>query len=113
MLATVLAVAATVWGVVMALSPLLQVRRILAERSSRDVSIGYYGVLLVGFVLWVAYGLAIGNAPLIVTNAVAFTVASLTVVVALRHRRRGGLGGRLADRVTGHVTKGPPLDEAP
>jgi uncharacterized protein with PQ loop repeat len=92
----------------MALSPLLQVRRILAKRSSRDVSIGYYGVLLVGFVLWVAYGLAIRNAPLIVTNAVAFTVAGLTVVVALRHRRHGG-----TDRVTGPVGDGASLDEAP
>jgi MtN3 and saliva related transmembrane protein len=92
MLASVLAVCAGAWGVAMALSPLLQIRRIIAERSSRDVSIGYYVVLLIGFALWLAYGIAIGNAPLIVTNVVAFTVGCVTVAVALRHRpeRRPG-----------------------
>jgi len=114
MLATVLAVAAATWGVVMALSPLLQVRRILAERSSRDVSIGYWGVLLVGFALWVAYGLAIGNAPLIVTNAVAFSVGGLTVAVALRHRRPADLTDHPTERVTDRLADGgPSLDEAP
>ena len=86
MLASVLAVCAATWGVAMALSPLLQIRRIVAERSSREVSIGYYVVLIIGFALWLAYGIAIGNAPLIITNVVAFTVGCLTVAVALRHR---------------------------
>lgn len=70
----------------MALSPLLQVRRILQERSSREISIGYFCVLLVGFVLWVAYGLSIADPVLIVPNTVAFTVGCLTIGVAARHR---------------------------
>jgi MtN3 and saliva related transmembrane protein len=86
MLASVLAVCAGTWGVAMALSPLLQIRRIIAERSSRDVSIGYYVVLIIGFALWLVYGIAIGNVPLIVTNVVAFSVGCVTVAVALRHR---------------------------
>jgi MtN3 and saliva related transmembrane protein len=94
MLASVLAVCAGAWGVAMALSPpLLQIRRIIAERSSRDVSIGYYVVLLIGFALWLAYGIAIGNVPLIVTNVVAFSVGCVTVAVALRHRPERRPGG--------------------
>jgi len=45
---TVLAVAAASWGVVMALAPLLQLRRMLGRRSSDDVSIGYLVLLLPG-----------------------------------------------------------------
>ncbi len=81
-----LAVLAASWGVLMALSPILQIRRILERRSSDDVSLGYLGVLLVGFTLWVAYGISLGNAALIVPNLVALVVGVVTVVIARRYR---------------------------
>jgi len=81
-----LAVMAATWGVVMALSPALQIRRILQRQSSDDVSIGYLGVLLIGFCLWIAYGISIANAALIVPNSVALVVGVVTVVVARRYR---------------------------
>ncbi len=82
----VLAVAAATWGVAMAVSPLLQVRRILREGSSAGVSLGYYAVLLVGFALWVLYGVASANAAIIVPNLVALVIHTFTVVVARRYR---------------------------
>ena len=85
-----LAILAATWGVLMALSPILQIRRMLERRSSDDVSIGYFVVLLVGFVLWVAYGIALGNAALIVPNFVAFTIGLTTIVIAYRFRDRAG-----------------------
>jgi MtN3 and saliva related transmembrane protein len=94
MLETVLATAAAAWGVLMAISPGLQIRKMLHHRSSREVSIAYFWVLLVGFTLWVAYGLTIGNWFLVVPNAVAFTVCVTTIAVALRYRFRSG-GGAL------------------
>jgi MtN3 and saliva related transmembrane protein len=81
-----LAVLAATWGVVMAISPALQIRRILQRQSSDDVSIGYLGVLLFGFCLWIAYGFSINNAALIVPNLVALAVGLVTVVVARRYR---------------------------
>ena len=48
-----LAVAASAWGVLMGISPVLQIRRMLREHSSREVSLGYFAVLLIGFVLWI------------------------------------------------------------
>jgi MtN3 and saliva related transmembrane protein len=82
MIGTALAVGAATWGVVMALSPLLQIRKMLARRSSEDVSIGYFWVLIVGFVLWLAYGASIKNLTLVIPNAVALVVALITVAVA-------------------------------
>jgi MtN3 and saliva related transmembrane protein len=84
---TALGVAAATWGMFMALSPLLQVREIRRRRSSEGISVGYFGVLLIGFALWVAYGLARGDVPLVVPNCVALVVTSLTIAIALRLRQ--------------------------
>lgn len=79
------AVAAS-WGVLMAISPLLQMRRMFERRSSADVSIGYLAVLQVGFTLWIGYGIALRNPALIVPNSVAFLVGVATMSVAWRLR---------------------------
>jgi MtN3 and saliva related transmembrane protein len=82
-----LGVLAAGWGVMMAISPALQVRRILQRRSSADISIGSLAVLQVGFTLWVAYGIALRNPAIIVPNIVALLVGAATIVVAFRYRR--------------------------
>lgn len=84
---TALAFAAATWGVAMAVSPVLQIRKILQHRSSRGVSVGYMSVLFVGFVLWLAYGIALANWALIVPNVIAALVIVATMAVALRYRR--------------------------
>jgi uncharacterized protein with PQ loop repeat len=70
----------------MGLSPLLQLRRVVARRSAADISVPYLAVLLVGFVLWLAYGVALGNAALIVSNTVALSTYAFTTVAVLRFR---------------------------
>jgi uncharacterized protein with PQ loop repeat len=82
-----LAVLAAGWGVLMALSPILQIRRILERRSSADVSISYLLVLQVGFLLWMSYGIALRNLAIITPNTVAFLIGVLTLLVTLRYRR--------------------------
>jgi len=89
-----LSAAASAYGVLMGLSPALQIRRMLRERSSRDVSIGYFLVLLAGFSLWVAYGSAAGNMVLVVPNAVALLVGIALVIIALRLRGADAAGPR-------------------
>jgi uncharacterized protein with PQ loop repeat len=84
MVVTALAVSAAAWGTLMGISPILQIRRMIRQRSSRDVSIGYFTVLLIGFVIWVSYGIAERNPVLIVPNAVALLVGVGTIVVAFQ-----------------------------
>jgi hypothetical protein len=43
-------------------------------------------VLLVGFALWIAYGIVLDNWFLVVPNAVALSVSAATIAVALRYR---------------------------
>jgi len=71
----------------MAVSPILQIRKMRAHRSSKEVSIGYLVVLLVGFFLWLAYGIGLGNVAIVVPNVVSVVVASATIVVARHYRR--------------------------
>src|SRR5215467_94456 len=91
MVISVLAATASAWGVLMGLSPVLQIRRMLRQRSSREVSLGYFLILLAGFVLWISYGIAAGSMALVIPNAVALLVgiALVTVAVRLRHERAG------------------------
>ena len=86
MLVTALGVAAASWGVIMGVSPVLQIRRIIRRRSSEDVSLSYFGVLLTGFILWLAYGIAIGDLVLIIPNSVAICIGIATIMVARRYR---------------------------
>jgi MtN3 and saliva related transmembrane protein len=88
-----LAVIAASWGVMMALSPILQLRRILERRSSADISIAYLAVLQVGFTLWIAYGFALGNVAIIVPNSVAFLVGAATIGISLRYRNARATDG--------------------
>jgi uncharacterized protein with PQ loop repeat len=81
-----LAFVAATWAIAMALGPVLQIRKMVELKSSRGISLGYFVVLLVGFVLWLAYGIAASNLALIVPNAVAMVVITATIMVALRYR---------------------------
>jgi len=85
---TVLGVVAAAWGVIMAVAPALQIRRMLARRSSEDVSLGYFAILLPGFALWIGYGTAGHDWALVVPNTVALTVGIVTIALALSLRRR-------------------------
>lgn len=85
---------ATVYGVAMSLAPLLQAKKMWRRRSSADISILYLVVLVVGFSLYLAYGLSISNRLLIITNSVsiAATAATLALAGLLLDRPSTGLG---------------------
>ncbi len=42
--------------------------------------------------LWIGYGLALGNAAIFVANSVAFLVGVATILIALRYREQGAGG---------------------
>lgn len=75
------------WGVLMALAPLAQVRRLVINRSASDVSLGFLVILQIGFVFYLAYGMSIENRLLIVTNTVSILTNGATLTVAMRLRR--------------------------
>jgi MtN3 and saliva related transmembrane protein len=60
---TTLDITAASWALVMALTPILQMREILRRDSSEGLAIGYFAIMLVGFGLWIAYGVARHDIP--------------------------------------------------
>jgi MtN3 and saliva related transmembrane protein len=98
---TILAIAAGAWGLIMAISPALQIQQMLRTRSSKEVSLGYFGILLPGFALWVAYGAVRGDFAILIPNVVALLVGTTTFVVAayLRSQTRAdeARGGHRTD----------------
>ncbi|WP_425309942.1 SemiSWEET family transporter [Ammonicoccus fulvus] len=91
-----LPVVTTIWGLVMALAPILQIRLIAREKDASGISVIWICILIVGFLLWLAYGLALKAAPLIITNTVSAVVALalLTTVLVFRRRASQGVGRR-------------------
>ncbi len=93
---SLLALFAGSWGVLMSIAPILQIRAMVRARSSAGVSLGYLRVLLVGFVIWFSYGVALGDVALIVCNALSATVGAATIAVAVRYRPRPGVSPEVA-----------------
>jgi uncharacterized protein with PQ loop repeat len=85
--------AAAAWGFVMALSPVLQLHRMFRTGSSQDVSVGYFSLLVPGFLLWVAYGVASNDPFIALPNSMAALTALILITYALAMRRSGGREG--------------------
>lgn len=75
----------------MGAGPSLQIRRMVREKSSRDVSIGYFAIIAFGSLLWASYGVSLGNLAIVIPNVVGFLVTVVTILVASRLRRHDRL----------------------
>lgn len=78
--------AAIAYGVLAALSVLLQARQMLTRRDSCELSVRFFASYVGGYAIWLLYGLSVGNVPLIVVDAVGLLCAGLTLAVAVSLR---------------------------
>lgn len=62
----------------------------LRTRDVSGLSLAMYAAFTLGVALWLAYGLLIGEWPVIVANAVTLALASTIFVVKLRVERARG-----------------------
>ena len=62
-----------------------QIRKILRDRRTDDISLGTTATLASGVFLWIVYGLAIGSMPVIAANSVSFLFISTIVGLKLRY----------------------------
>lgn len=61
----------------------------LRTRDVRGISLGMYGAFTLGVALWLAYGLALGEWPIIAANAVTLALsATILAVKVLEDRKR-------------------------
>ena len=70
------------------LSFLPQVLKVWRTRSADDISLVTYSMFCLGIVLWLVYGLLLGDAPIIVANVVTIVLAGSVLGLAIRYRPR-------------------------
>jgi MtN3 and saliva related transmembrane protein len=54
-------------------------------RSTADISLGMFSLMVVGIVFWLIYGVLIADLPLILANLVTLALAGTILVLKLRH----------------------------
>src|SRR5262245_34677885 len=84
--AQLLGAMATAYGVLAALSVLLQAHQMLLRRESCEVSGRFFAVYAGGYGIWLLYGLSVGNLPLIIVDTVGLLCGALTLAITLSLR---------------------------
>ena len=69
------------------LSFLPQALLTLRTRNVAGISLGMYGAFTAGVALWLAYGVLLGEWPIIVANALTLALAALILVMKLHVER--------------------------
>ena len=65
-----------------------QVLRVWRTRSTRDISLRMFLVLVTGLSLWLTYGISKGELPIVIANSITLTLAGTILVFKLRYRDR-------------------------
>ncbi len=61
-----------------------QVIRAWKTKSTKDVSLSMFTILCAGIFMWIVYGIAIGDVPVIIANVITLCLASSVIVAKLR-----------------------------
>ena len=67
----------------LAMSP--QVIKIYRTKQTNDLSLGAFAVLGTGLFLWLVYGVLIHSAPVMLGNAVGFSLTLYIIVMKIMH----------------------------
>lgn len=65
-----------------------QVIKTWQTKSGEDLSLGTFGTLAAGVALWLAYGLILGDVPIIAANGVTLVLVLAVVALIVHYRRR-------------------------
>src|ERR1700732_5480116 len=65
-----------------------QAWKIIKTRETKEISTGMYSLTVAGFALWLAYGVMLGQWPLIATNGICLALAAFILVMKKFYRRR-------------------------
>jgi MtN3 and saliva related transmembrane protein len=59
--------------------------KVWRTRSTEDISLGMFFVMVLGVMLWLLYGLFTGDAPLIAANAITIVLAGGILFMKLKY----------------------------
>lgn len=81
-----------------------QAVRILKTRDTGALSAPMYGLTTLGFSLWLAYGIAKSEWPLILTNGICLVLAAFILTMTVASARQKN---RIADAIDPDAAKSP------
>jgi MtN3 and saliva related transmembrane protein len=64
-----------------------QVYKTWKTKSAKDVSIQMFLVYTLAVTLWIIYGIANKNLPILITNAVVFVLSSAQIILKIKYDR--------------------------
>ncbi len=62
-----------------------QALKIIRERDTRAISLAGTALSVLGVLLWLVYGLALADGPLIGSSIITFAMTSLILALKIRH----------------------------
>lgn len=82
----IIGLAASIFALIMFISPLSQIQRIRKVKKSDEVSPVMYMAMVVNCSLWTIYGVGISNWYIFTPNAVGIVLAIFTLIFIYRYR---------------------------
>jgi len=77
-----------------------QAWKIIRSRETKDISLGMYLLTVMGFALWLAFGFAERQWPLVISNSICFLLSGFILVMKILPRQK-------KDAVAKAITPGP------
>ena len=72
-------------GIIVAMSLLPQIIKAWKTKSTKDISIVWTAIYMVGLSLWITYGIGSSSYPLILTISIELAMASSLCILKLRY----------------------------
>ena len=74
-------------GAIVTCSLIPQLIRVFRLKSAREISMLFTSLMLLGIILWLAYGIYLKLAPVIIWNVVGAVLVALLLVAKLKYGR--------------------------
>jgi len=83
-----ISIAGTLAALCSTISFVPQAWRIVRTRDTQAISPLTYSLTVTGFALWTAYGVGLGEWPLIITNSICFVLSAFILLMTLLPRAK-------------------------
>jgi len=77
-----------VGGALVTCSLVPQIIRVFKLRSAYEISLLFTTLLLLGIIIWLAYGISLGLAPVILWNAIGAVLVAVLLYAKLKYGKR-------------------------
>ena len=73
-------------GILTTLALVPQVIKSWKTKHTKDVSLGWATILIIGVFLWMVYGILINSIPLIAANVLTFMLALIVLALKIKYK---------------------------